>query len=497
MTPLSFAQRRLWFLGRLEGPSATYNAPVVLHLDGTPDPAVLGAALVDLVERHEVLRTVLPAGPDAEPRQEVREPGAVPPPEVVRCPPATWPDRVAAFVREPVDVTAGPPLRVRLFTAPAGPDGGEGSVLVLLLHHIATDGWSVRPLLRDLDAAYRARLAGRAPAWEPLPVQYADYAVWQRELLGDPEDPESLAAEQLDHWRRRLEGAPAVTALPADRPRPTEPSGRGGTLTARVPVGTHRALLALAKEHRASLPMVVRAALAAALAAAGSGPDLVIGTPVAGRPEEDLYELVGFFVNTLALRTDLSGDPSAATLLERVRDADLAAYEHQDLPFELLVERLAPERSLGHHPLFQVMLNVDGAEGTGPVALGPHLTGRPGTADLGAAKFDLTFSCGQRVTPDGSPDGLDLALGYAVDLFDASTARLLLDLFTRALEGFARDAGRPLGALSLTTAEERAGLAARHEALAAARAATAGAPDRERGGLGKSGVRVGFIWVGA
>ncbi|MFF7178267.1 condensation domain-containing protein [Streptomyces sp. NPDC008121] len=488
MTPLSFAQRRLWFLGRLEGPSATYNAPVVLHLDGTPDPAVLGAALADLVERHEVLRTVLPAGPDAEPRQEVRGAGAVPPPEVVRCPAAEREARVAAFVREPIDVTRELPLRVALFTSEGpteGPGagrpearGGDGSVLVLLIHHIATDGWSVRPLLRDLDTAYRARLAGRAPAWEPLPVRYADYALWQRELLGDPDDPESLAAEQLDHWKRHLDGAPEVAALPADRPRPAEPSGRGGTFTVRVPAGTHRALLALARRHRATLPMAVRAALAVALSAAGAGQDLVIGTPVAGRPEEDLYELVGFFVNTLALRTDLSADPSAAALLKRVRDADLASYENQDLPFELLVERLAPERSLGHHPLFQVMLTVDGAEGAGTVPLGPHLTGRPGTADLGAAKFDLTFSCAQGTAPDGSPDGLDLALGYAVDLFDASTARLLLDLFVRALEAFARDADRPLGALSLTTAEERAGLAARHEALAVARSATAAAAER-------------------
>ncbi|WP_218108850.1 condensation domain-containing protein [Streptomyces agglomeratus] len=472
VTPLSFAQRRLWFLGRLEGPSATYNAPVVLHLDGTPDPAVLGAALADLAERHEVLRTVLPAGPDAEPRQEVRAPGAVAPPEVVRCPAAERDAQVAAFVREPIDVTTEAPLRVRLFTSQDGPDadGDAGSVLVLLIHHIATDGWSVRPLLRDLDTAYRARLAGRAPDWEPLPVQYADYALWQRELLGDPDDPDSLAAEQLDHWRRRLDGAPAVTALPADRPRPAEPSGRGATLTARVPAATHRALLALGRQHGASLPMVVRAALAASLAAAGAGPDVVIGTPVAGRPEEDLYELVGFFVNTLALRTDLSGDPSAATLLERVREADLAAYEHQDLPFELLVERLAPERSLGHHPLFQVMLTVDDGQGAGPVPLGPDLTGRPGTADLRAAKFDLTFFCAQRqAASDGSPDGLDLALGYAVDLFDESTARLLLDLFSRALDAFATDAARPLGALA--TDEEQAGLKARREALATARSA--------------------------
>ncbi|MGV9317176.1 condensation domain-containing protein [Streptomyces sp. NPDC003691] len=572
MTALSFAQRRLWFLGRLSGPSAAYHAPLVLRLDGTPDPAVLGAALADLAERHEVLRTVLPAGPDGEPRQEIRDAAELPPPEVVRCPAAEYGDRVAAFVREPLDVTGGFPLRVALFAPPeraadatgdgapagagggrvaagafteasdltgaltgglaadpgpgfpagtgtvagadagtgtgtgtekerntgpdpaegaagSGPDAGAepGSVLVLLLHHIATDGWSVRPLLRDLDTAYTARLAGRAPGWEPLPVQYADYALWQRDLLGEPGDPGSLAAEQLRRWRKVLDGAPEVTPLPVDRPRPAEPSGRGATLTARIPAGTHLALLGLARRHGATAPMVVRAALAAALTAAGCGTDLVIGTPVAGRPEEELSELVGFFVNTLALRTDVSGDPTAAVLLERVRDADLTAYEHQDLPFELLVEELAPERSLGHHPLFQVMLTVDGSEGPDgaraarPVPLGPGLTGVPGTADLAAAKFDLTFFCARRAAPDGSPDGLDLALGYAVDLFDEATARLLLDLLVRALEAFAEDSGRPLGPSALTTPGERAALAARHRAAAAAARSTAAAPAARSG----------------
>ncbi|WP_329025439.1 condensation domain-containing protein [Streptomyces sp. NBC_00690] len=475
MNPLSFAQHRLWFLGRLAGPSAAYNAPVVLRLDGTPDPAVLGAALADLAERHEVLRTVLPAGPDAEPRREVRDASALPAPEVVRCPATAVDARVAAFVREPLDVTAELPLRAALFVPEKTGTSAAGAVLVLLVHHIATDGWSVRPLLRDLDTAYTARLAGRAPGWEPLPVQYADYALWQRELLGAPGDPGSLAAEQLAHWRRALDGAPELMPLPVDRPRPAELSGRGATLTAHVPAATHRALLAVAREHGASAPMAVRTALAAALTAAGCGSDLVIGTPVAGRPEEELNELVGFFVNTLALRTDVSGEPSPAALLERVRDADLIAYEHQDLPFELLVEELAPERSLGHHPLFQVMLTVDGAEGpegarsAGPVPLGPELTGVPGTADLAAAKFDLTFFCARRAAPDGSPDGLDLALGYAVDLFDEATAELLLDLFVRALEALAHDSGRPLGPLSLATADERAALAARHTAAVARR----------------------------
>lgn len=208
--------------GPLHGPSATYNAPVVLHLDAEPDADALGLALVDVVERHEVLRTVLPADADAQPHQVVRESAAVPRLTVRACAPGGVEAAVAAFVRQPIDITREPPLRARLLRP------GDGtSVLVLLIHHVATDGWSVRPLLRDLSVAYGARLAGREPGWEPLPVQYADYGAWQHELLGDPADPDSLAAEQLAHWRTVLDGAPPVIALPADRPRPAEPSGRG------------------------------------------------------------------------------------------------------------------------------------------------------------------------------------------------------------------------------------------------------------------------------
>ncbi|MFF3425378.1 condensation domain-containing protein [Streptomyces sp. NPDC002602] len=455
--PLSFAQRRLWFLGRLHGPSATYNAPVVLHLDAEPDADALGLALVDVVERHEVLRTVLPADAEAEPHQVVRESAAVPRLTVRTCAPDGVEAAVAAFVRQPIDITREPPLRARLLRP------GDGtSVLVLLIHHVATDGWSVRPLLRDLSQAYGARLAGREPGWEPLPVQYADYSAWQHELLGDPADPGSLAAEQLAHWRTVLDGAPPVIALPADRPRPAEPSGRGAMVTARLDAASHEGLLALARAHQASLTMAAGAALAAALAATGAGEDLVIGTPVAGRPEEDLYELVGFFVNSLALRTDLSGDPTVGELLDRARDASLAAYAHQDLPFDLLVERLAPERALGHHPFFQVMLTVaTGGEAAGPVEWAGGIRGRLADVVLDAAKFDLTWYCVERRTAEGRPGGLEVALQYATDLFDEDTARLLLDVYVRALAGFAARPATRLGGLGLVSPEEAGGLAAR------------------------------------
>ncbi|MFD3329671.1 condensation domain-containing protein [Streptomyces sp. NPDC058701] len=461
--PLSFAQRRLWFLGRLHGPSAAYNAPVVLHLDGEPDAGALREALADVVERHEVLRTVLPAGPDAEPYQRVLAAAAVPALTSAVCAPGEVDAAVAAFTRQAIDITAEPPLRARLLLP------GDGtSVLVLLIHHVATDGWSVRPLLRDLSLAYTARRAGRAPEQEPLPVQYADYGVWQRELLGDPADPQSLAYEQTEHWRGVLAGAPAVIALPADRARPAEPSGRGATVTARLDAAAHRGLLALARGRRASLTMAARAALAAALSAAGAGEDVVIGAPVAGRPDEDLYDLVGFFVNSLALRTDLSGDPAVGELLDRVREADLAAYENQELPFDLLVERLAPERALGHHPFFQVMLTVDAGGGpAAPVELGGGIAGRLADVGLDAAKFDLTWYCAERHTAQGRPDGIDIALQYAVDLFDEPTARLLLEVYVRALTGFAGGPGRRLGELALVTAEEARGLAGRRTAVPA------------------------------
>ncbi|MFJ5093763.1 condensation domain-containing protein [Streptomyces sp. NPDC088557] len=472
--PLSFAQRRLWFLNRLDGPSSTYNAPVVLRLDGVPDLPALRAALGDLVRRHEVLRTVFPAGPDGEPYQDVAPETGITL-SVRECPASELDERVALLGRETFDIGSQLPFRATLLL----PVNGPGSVLVLLLHHVATDGWSLGPLLRDLTEAYAARLAGKAPDRPGLPVRYTDYTLWQHELLGDPADPGSLAREQLDHWTEALAGLPPVTALPADRPRPAEPSHRGGTVTARIGPEAHRGLLTLSRKAGASLFMVVRAALATALSAAGAGEDLAIGTPVAGRPEEDLYELVGFFVNSLALRTDLSGDPTVMELVDRVRAADLAAYAHEELPFDLLVEHLNPDRSLSHHPFFQVMLSLQDAGAPERVAFGP-VAATLETSDLAAAKFDLTVVCAERQGASGGPDGLEVAVQYATDLFDEGTARLLLDLYVRALLAFAERPGARLGELALVGEEERAALADRHERLAVA-AAERHAAEREAG----------------
>ncbi|MEU5044999.1 condensation domain-containing protein [Streptomyces griseorubiginosus] len=454
MIPLSYAQRRLWFLNRLQGPSAAYNAPVVLRLDRVPDAGVLEAAVRDVVARHETLRTTLPAGPDGEPYQRIAPADAPVDFAVSECG-AEGGDgvhaAVRAFVHEPFDITRDLPLRVRLFTGP----GPHGSALVLLLHHVATDGWSVRPLLHDLSEAFAARSAGHGPAWEPLPVQYADYSLWQHDMLGDPLDPDSVAAEQLAHWKQALAGAPTVLDLPSDRPRPAEPSGRGATVTARLDRDTHRRLAAVARSRGASLFMAAQTALSVALGAAAGAQEVAVGTAVAGRPEEDLTDLVGFFVNTLVLRTDLSGAPSFTDLLTRVRDTDLAAYAHDDLPFDLLVEHLNPERSLAHHPFFQVMLThqTASAEGDGPSLGG--LPARVEPVELRTTKFDLTFFCAEMPSTDGQPGGLDVWLQYATDLFEEQTARLLLDLFVRTLTALADDPAAPAAA-PLRPQEQRA-----------------------------------------
>ncbi|MGW3562173.1 condensation domain-containing protein [Streptomyces sp. NPDC000963] len=333
---------------------------------------------------------------------------------------------------------------------------------------MATGGWSVDCLLADLDAACRARAERRAPDWEPLPVQYTDYTLWQRDLLATEHD---FLGSRLAFWREALDGVPAETRLPADRPRSAEAGQRrGDVVTTEVGAGVHKALGGLARAQRATFFMVVRSALSLALRAAGAGSDVVVGTPVAGRPEEALHDLVGFFVNTLALRTDLSGDPTLGELVERVRDADLAAFAHEDLPFDLLVEDLNPERSLGRHPFFQVMVSAQtaGAAQDTARALG-GISGTLDGADLATAKFDLSFHCAETLDPDGAPGGVLLGLQYATGLYDRDTALLLLDLFRRALTALAeRPADTPLDAVRLVTDEERRDLDRRHEAIAAA-----------------------------
>ncbi|MFB8208381.1 amino acid adenylation domain-containing protein [Streptomyces sp. NPDC056010] len=482
--PLSHAQRRLWLLDQLDGPSCAYNMPIVLELDGVPDRAALAAAVADLAERHEVLRTVFLA-PEDEPYQHVLAASAVRA-RTVECPAGELRERVQDFVSETFDLARELPLRVALFV----PEGDEGpaAVLAVLLHHVAGDGWSLAPLMNDLATAYAARAQGRAPEQEPLPVQYADYTLWQHDVLGTADDPESAVARGLAHWRAALDGLPADTGLPLDRPRPAVPDHRGGVVATRLDPAAHARLAGLADAHGASMLMVIQAALALALRAAGCGERVAVGTPVAGRDDEALGALVGFFVNTLVLPTDTSGDPAFAELLERVRDTDLAAYEHQGLPFDLLVEHLNPPRTPGVHPLFQTMLTLrTAAPDDAPFAFGA-LTGRFRAEGPATTKFDLTAACVEHRTADGSPAGLELGLEYARDVLDEDTARFLLGALERALRTAAERPGDPVADAVLLGDEERLALAGRRErvaALAARQAADAdaaragGAPDAE------------------
>ncbi|WP_156756938.1 non-ribosomal peptide synthetase [Actinokineospora pegani] len=440
--PLSHAQRRLWFLYRMEGPSATNNIPFVARLSGPVDTAALRTALADVAARHESLRTVF-GEHDGTPYQDVLAPCPV---ELVEeaIEASTVDERVASAAEHAFDLAAEIPVRAWLFRL-----GADESVITLLVHHIAVDEWSTGPLLGDLATAYAARLAGRSPEWTPLPVQYADYALWQRDLLGDEDDPGSLAARQIAHWRAALAGVPDEIALPTDRPRPATASHRGAEARFAIGEETGAALRALARESGVTVFMLVQAAVAAVLSRLGAGEDIPLGTPVAGRADAALDDLVGFFVNTLVLRADVSGDPAFRDLLARVRAVDLAAYTHQDVPFERLVEVLNPARSAARHPLFQVMVTHTAADDRD---LGlPGATTAAADVALTTAKFDLSFGFSDA---PGSP-ALAGSVEYATDLFDAGTVESLAERLVRFLTAVAADPDRRISRVDLLSAAER------------------------------------------
>ncbi|GGX17208.1 non-ribosomal peptide synthetase [Streptomyces chartreusis] len=458
--PLSYAQERLWFLSRMGTPAGTYNIPLAVRLTGALDAPALTAALADVVARHESLRTVFTEA-DGLPsqlvlsREEAAEAGARM--EVVRLPgEEALPGALAAEAAHPFDLSARVPLRARLFTL-----GADRHVLALTVHHIAADGWSLEPLARDVVTAYRARLAGGAPHWEPLPVRYADYARWQRELLGAKDDPDSLIARELAHWREALAGLPEELELPADFPRPARAGGRGGSVAHTVPAETHARLAELARRSGASLFMAVQAGLAALLTRLGAGTDIPLGSPVAGRTDDAVRDLVGCFVNTLVLRTDTAGDPTFAELLARVRESDLTAYAHAELPFEHLVDELKPARSLARQPLVQVVLSFQNAAGPLPGMAG--VTASVESVPSTTAKFDLSFEVTERAAADGAPGGLDILLEYSADLFTEATADRVAHALATLLASAARTPDAPLGALDLLSAEDRHALLTEHQ----------------------------------
>ncbi|MEV6584137.1 condensation domain-containing protein, partial [Streptomyces sp. NPDC051582] len=447
---MSFAQRRLWFLGQLEGASATYNIPLVLRLTGALDVAALRAALADVAGRHESLRTVFPQV-DGEPRQEILR-GAAGLPDVVVKSVST--DGVAAAVADVTgagfDLERDLPWRVRLLEIT---DAADEWVLVMVVHHIAADGWSMAPLARDLSQAYAARCQGQAPAWEELAVQYADYTLWQREVLGDEDDPDSVIAAQVAYWKEALAGLPEQLELPVDHPRPAVASQEGASVDVRVPAEAHARLVALSRSCGASVFMTVQAALAVLLSKMGAGEDIPIGTPVAGRTDDALDDMVGFFVNTLVLRTDVSGDPTFREVLERVREADLAAFSHEDVPFERLVEILNPARSMARHPLFQVMLTFQNV--AEPDLALPGLSVHPERTSAKTAKFDLSFTLGESQAEDGTPTGLRGRLDYRTDLFAEGTAQGLADRLVRVVETLVAAPDQPIRSVSVLADDER------------------------------------------
>ncbi|MFD6827050.1 condensation domain-containing protein, partial [Streptomyces sp. NPDC060085] len=426
--PLSPAQRGLWLLNRIQGPAAaTYNVPIALRLSGELNSEVLGLALQDVVARHESLRTLLLESEEGTPYQKILAPEEISLSlRVAEIAGAEIRTAVAAVANRGFDLSAEIPFRARLFAL-----GDDEYVLVVVLHHVAGDGWSMAPLGRDVAEAYKARAAGQAPEWEPLPVQYADYSIWQRELLGDENDPNSLLSQQLTYWRQQLAVMPAQLELPIDRTRPAVASHRGDRLLFEVDAEIHQGLVDLARASGASVFMVVQAAFATLLSRMGAGTDIPIGSPVAGRTDEALDDLVGFFINTLVLRTDLSRNPTFRELVERVRETDLAAYANQDVPFEHLVEVLNPERSMSRHPLFQVMLTFQNNE-QAEFRL-PGLTFTSESTGEGAAKFDLQLGMHEQHKDDGSPAGLVGSFEFATDLFDRVTVEEMVERFGRLL----------------------------------------------------------------
>ncbi|GIJ29220.1 hypothetical protein Vqi01_43820 [Micromonospora qiuiae] len=450
--PLSFAQQRLWFLDRLEGPSPTYNNPLVSRLAGDLDRAALATALADIVGRHESLRTVFPEV-DGAPVQRILPPEQVDTtPVVARITPGELDARLRAAAAQPFDLATEIPLRAWLFEL-----GPREHVLMFVVHHIATDGWSMQPFIRDLSEAYEARRQGRAPDWAPLPVQYADYAIWQREVLGEVVAPTGVGAAHLAYWREALAGAPDELALPFDRPRPSMSTYRGDVVPFHVGPEAHARLVELARATGTTSFMVFQAAVAALLGKLTGGTDILVGAPVAGRADEALHDLVGFFVNTVVLRTDLSGDPTFTELLARVRDNTLAAFAHQDVPFEQVVEALNPARSLARNPLFQVLMPFNSNLAGTSVGL-PGLDMTPEEAPLDIAKVDLSFNLRENFGPAGEPLGVEGELQYSTDLFERPTIAAIGERLHRMLAAVVDAPERRLHAIDVLGPAERARL---------------------------------------
>ena len=439
--PLSFAQQRLWFLDQLDPGSTAYNIPSAFTLYGPADVRALAGAYSEILRRHEALRTTFPmvAG---QPLQQIAPPAAVAVPVVdlaglaAERRHAVAERLIADEARRSFDLARHPLVRLAMLRI-----GRDEHLAILVMHHIVADGWSIGVMVRELTTLYTASLLGTPSPLPELPVQYADYAVWQRGWL----QGEVLQAE-LGWWREQLADAPPLLTLPLDRPRPAVASRRGRTRSLRLPADLASALARLGRQQGVTLFMILLAAWNALLLRLSGEGDLVVGTPIANRHRPGTEDLIGFFVNTLALRSRLAGEDPFAHLLARVRESTLEAYAHQDLPFEKLVEEIAPERSLAHTPLFQIMLALQNAP-AGTLDL-PGLRLEPLRVEPASAKFDLMLSFAE------SDEGLHGSLLYATDLFEATTIDRMLAAFVRLLEGAAAAPELPVGDLLLLSAAE-------------------------------------------
>ncbi len=443
--PLSFAQQRLWFIDQMDPGSPAYNLPVALRLRGRLHLPALRASLDALVRRHEALRTRFPTV-DGSAVQHVDAPAPVPLPilDLGRLPQAEREGELLRLTEReaglPFDLARGPLLRATLLRV-----AEDDHAVLFTLHHVVSDGWSTGVLVREVSALYEAYARGEEPRLPELPVQYADYAAWQRAWLsGDVLDA------QLRFWRDRLDGAPPVLELPADFPRRPAASAPAGHLPVQLSADTGRGLRELSRREGATPFMALLAAFALLLSRYAGQEDVVVGSPIAGRTRAELEGLIGFFVNTLVLRTDLSGDPGFRELLGRVRETTLGAYQHQDVPFERLVEELHPERSLTHTPFFQVMFSLQNTE-EAVLRLG-ELRMEPFSAGEGVSQFDLDLSLRE------GPDRIEGELRYRADLFEPATAGRMAAHFRLLLDAVLHAPERPLSEVSLLAPGERAQL---------------------------------------
>ena len=455
--PLSFAQQRLWFLDQLEPNSVSYSIPLLARLSGPLEVAAFEQSLLNLVRRHEALRTLFPAA-RGRPRQITLEEASVDLPIVdLRAIPPDAQDaeirrRAEEEFQRPFDLARGPLLRLSLLQL-----AEQEHVLLLNVHHIIFDGWSGGILLRELSALYAAARAGAPSSLPELPLQYIDFAVWQRQWLeGERRDA------QLAYWKQQLAGAPALLDLPTDRPRPVLQSFRGAAQFFQLPAGLTRELTALAQRAGVTRFMLLLAAFQVLLARHAGAEEVSVGSPVAGRVRPELEGMIGLFVNTLVLRTSLAGDPSFLELLGRVRDVTLGAYDHQDVPFDQVVEALQPPRDPSRTPLFQVLFVLQNLPVTALRLDNLTLSQLPVTTRV--SKFDMTMAI------EGTEGGLGGMLEYNADLFDASTIMRMLGHYQALLEGILVDPGRRISELPLLGPDER------RELLSAAKGARADYP---------------------